>query len=93
MPNTNTKSTWTPNDTQKAFIEDLRNAPEGITLLELKLQGKEYKTGSINTLVSKGIVLADCERTFDCDIVYAGQVIGRVTKKGKVYRLASQDAE
>lgn len=93
MPNTNTKSTWTPNDTQKAFIEALRNAPEGVTLFELKLEGKEFKTGSINTLVTKGIVIIDGDRQFDCDIVFNGVKVGRVTKSGKVYRLASKDAE
>lgn len=84
----NTKS-WVMNETQKSFTEILGQYPNGATLLEIKLEkGKEFKTGSINTLISKGIVIADSEKSFACDIVYNGQIVGKTTKTQKVYRLA-----
>lgn len=84
--------TWQPNETQKNFISILEGYPEGITLLELKLEkGIEFKTGSINTLIAKKIVTATEEKEFSCDVVYNGKVIGHCTKKGKVYRLVKKD--
>lgn len=92
MTNTNTKTTaaskWTMNETQSAFIAELGNYPEGITLFELKLAGKEFKSGSINALIAKGYIITDGDRTFDCDITFNGQTVGRMTKTGKIYRLA-----
>lgn len=76
------------NETQNKFVNALRKYPDGITLLELKLNGDgEFKTGSINTLTSKGIVNADGEKEFSCDVVYNGAVIGKVKKTAKVYKL------
>ena len=46
---------WTPNANQKKFLEVLSNEPR--TLAELgELAGVEFKTGSINTLVKKGLI-------------------------------------
>ena len=45
--------TWTMNKTQADFVAVLKDYENGITLFELKLAGKEFKTGSINTLISK----------------------------------------
>ena len=84
------KNAWSMNETQKRFVEILKEKG-AITLIELKLEGIRFATGSINTLISKGIVVADSERQFDCDIVYNGKVVGNITKKGKVYRLVSND--
>ena len=80
---------WEMNDTQKQFVNTLKNYPDGVTLFELKLEGKEFKTGSINTLITKGIVNTDGEREFQCEIVYNKVVVGRTTKKGKVYKLVA----
>lgn len=82
------QKTWTMNETQKAFMEVLAQYAEGVTMFELKLAGKEFKTGSINTLITKGLVVTDGEREFECEVVYNGVVVGKVTKTGKVYRLA-----
>ena len=83
--------TWKMNDTQKQFVETLENYENGATLFELKLAGKEFKSGSINTLISKGIVEIDGEREFNCDIVFNGVVVGKITKTGKVYKLVRKD--
>ena len=49
------------------------------------------KTGSINTLITKGYVVTDGEKDFTCDVVYNGVVVGKVTKSGKVYKLVQKD--
>jgi len=85
------KNIWTMNQTQKDFVEVLKDYAEGITLFELKLAGKEFKTGSINTLITKGIVEIVGEREFACDIVFNGVVVGHSTKTGKIYKLVSND--
>ena len=80
---------WTMNETQKAFMEVLKEYPNGVTMFELKLAGKEFKTGSVNTLVTKGLVVTEAEeREFQCEVVYNGVKVGTVKKTGKVYRLA-----
>lgn len=83
--------TWKMNETQTQFVETLKNYENGATLFELKLAGKEFKSGSINTLISKGIVEIDGEREFNCDIVFNGVVVGKITKTGKVYKLVRKD--
>ena len=83
--------TWKMNETQTQFVETLGTYENGATLFELKLAGKEFKSGSINTLISKGIVEVDGEREYVCDIVYNGVVVGKITKTGKVYRLVRKD--
>lgn len=83
--------TWSMNDTQKDFVAVLKGYENGITLFELKLAGKEFKSGSVNTLISKGIVEITGEREFVCDIVFNGVVVGKSTKTGKVYKLVSND--
>ena len=82
---------WTMNETQKAFMEVLAQYAEGVTMFELKLAGHDFKTGSINTLITKGLVVTDGEREFACDVVYNGAVVGKVTKTGKVYKLVQKD--
>lgn len=85
------QSNWKMNETQKAFVEVLKNYADGVTMFELKLAGYNFKTGSINTLITKGLVVTDGEREFACDVVYNRQVVGKVTKTGKVYKLVNQD--
>lgn len=83
----NAKS-WSMNETQKSFVKVLGDYAEGITLLEIKLErGIEFKTGSINTLISKGIVEIVGEKEFACEVVFEGHVVGHTTKTGKIYRL------
>lgn len=81
-------ATWTMNDTQKRFMEVLGGYAGGVTMFELKMAGHDFKTGSVNTLVTKGLVVTDGEREFQCDVVYNGVKVGTVKKTGKVYRLA-----
>ena len=83
--------TWKMNDTQKQFVETLESYANGATLFELKLDGKEFKSGSINTLISKGVVEIAGEREYLCDIVYNGVAVGKITKTGKVYKLVRKD--
>ena len=83
--------TWEMNAIQKDFVAVLKDYENGITLFELKLAGKEFKTGSINTLIGKGIVEIAGEREFACEVVYNGQVVGKATKSGKIYRLVQKD--
>ena len=83
--------TWKMNETQTQFVETLESYENGATLFELKLAGKEFKSGSINTLISKGIVEIDGKREFNCDIVFNGVAVGKITKTGKVYKLVRKD--
>lgn len=82
---------FTPNETQTTFLNVLKDYADGVTLFELKLAGKEFKSGSINCLIAKGYVVVDGDREFNCDIVYNGVVVGHSTKTGKVYRLVKKD--
>ena len=83
---------WEMNDTQKEFVKILGENPDGLTLREIKKNyGKEFKSGSINTLASKGIVNTDGIRTFVADIVYDGEVIGHKTYNDTVYKLVAQE--
>lgn len=81
------KKVWSMNETQSKFVNLLKERENGATLFELKLEGYDFKSGSINTLLSKGIVEANDERTYKCDVVYNGKVVGSLTKSGKVYKL------
>lgn len=84
--------TWKMNDTQKAFIEALRANGGKATLFELNhFKGFAFKSGSINTLVKKGLVKAAEDASFDCDIVYNGVKVGSVKKTAKLYELVNKD--
>ena len=48
------QTNWKMNETQKAFMEVLGQYADGVTMFELKLAGHDFKTGSINTLITKG---------------------------------------
>lgn len=83
--------TWEMNQTQKDFVAVLKGYENGVTLFELKLAGHDFKSGSVNALAKKGIVVIDGDREFNCDIVYNGVVVGHTVKSGKVYKLVSND--
>ena len=80
------KSTWTMNDTQKAFMAEVSKYADGVTIFELKLAGHDFKSGSINTLISKGYVEVVGDREFPCEVMYHGIVVGKTTKTGKIYK-------
>lgn len=83
----NTK-TWEMNETQKEFVELVKANPEGVTLFELKLAGKVYKTGTLNALLNKGILVNAGEKVFECDVMYNGTKVGTVKKTAAIYKLA-----
>ena len=82
---------WEMNAIQKDFVAVLKGYENGVTLFELKLAGREFKSGSVNTLISKGIVEIAGEKEFACDVVYNGVVVGKSTKTGKIYKLVQKD--
>lgn len=79
--------TWTMNENQKAFVEELNARGGEATLFEMKLEGKVFKTGTINALITKGVVEITGEREYACEVVYNGVTVGKVTKTAKVYRV------
>lgn len=88
------RKSWEMNETQKQFVnilrENLESYPDGMTLREIKkVSGIAFKTGSINTLKSKGIVNTDGKREFVADIVYDGEVIGHKSYADTVYKLVA----
>ena len=84
------KSVWSPNETQVKFLGVLKNADGPMTLADVsEVVGQEIKSGSINTLISKGMVVTtDVE--IECLIVRKdnGKVVGSTKKNVKAYALA-----
>ncbi len=86
------KKSWEMSELQKAFLELVKGAADGITFREAKKVIPNLSTGAINTLITKGYVSTDGNtRDFVADIVYEGEVIGHKTYNDKVYRLAEQE--
>ena len=58
--------TWEMNETQKEFVAVLKELGHAATLMEINaVSGKNFKTGSVNTLIAKGIVATeDAELTY-----------------------------
>lgn len=82
------EKTWQPNETQKDFMETLKGYPDGATLKDIELDtGKVFKTGAINTLVSRGLVEAS-DGEFSVNKVYRDKVIGSIKMSWKIYKLA-----
>lgn len=53
-----TKTKWTMNETQKAFVGALGDGSvKSLRQINAEL-GKDIKTGSVNTLITKGIVVS-----------------------------------
>lgn len=58
--------TWQPNANQSKFLEVLSNEPH--TLAELSaLAGVEFKTGTVNALVKKGLVAHGEDKELVCE--------------------------
>lgn len=88
----NKNKTWTPNETQTAFLEALKANGGKATLLELNyFKGYHFKTGSVNTLIKKGLVTADEDVTVEAAVVYNDVKIGSAKKTYKVYALVNAD--
>lgn len=52
--------TWEMNETQKDFMDTLKGFDYAVTLIEIEARtGKTFKTGTINTLVTKGLVTTE----------------------------------
>lgn len=84
---TNTK--WTPNEKQQLFLKALKEADGALTLAEVsEIVGQEIKSGSINTLIAKGMVETE-DTVYECDIVRKdnGKVVGSTKKTVKAYKL------
>lgn len=86
------KKQWEMNETQKEFVNILRENPNGITLFEIRHNyGKDFATGSINYLKTRGIVNTDEKVKVQYDKVYNGEVIGVGTATWTVYKLVNLD--
>jgi hypothetical protein len=86
MANTN----WQPNEKQKLFMETLKGSETPLTLAEVsEIVGQEIKSGSINTLIGKGLVVTQ-DTEIECLIVRKdnGKVVGSTKKVVKAYALA-----
>lgn len=87
-----TQKTWTMNDTQKAFVNEVKMAgKDGVTIFELKVQGKNFATGAVNILVKKGVLVTKGEREFTCDVVFNDVKVGEVKKTGVVFAMPEKN--
>ena len=87
-----TQKTWTMNETQKAFVNEVKMAGKnGVTIFELKVQGKNFATGAVNTLVKKNVLVTKGEREFTCDVVFNSVKVGEVKKTGVVFAMPEKD--
>lgn len=78
---------WTPNETQKDFLATLESYPDGATLKDIEIDtGKVFKTGCINTLVSKELVVT-ADGTRVADVIYRGVKIAEKKDSVKIYKL------
>lgn len=81
IKNTNKTIAWEPNGRQKKFLKLVKENPNK-TLAELsQLMGEEIKSGSINCLVTKGLITTE-----DVEVI---EVVKR-KKKVKAYKLAEK---
>lgn len=72
---------WTMNDTQKDFMDTLKEFGRAVTLMEIEaVTGKVFKTGTINTLVAKELV-----RTEDVELTYAETRVFKFDDKELVF--------
>ena len=75
------KTEWKPNEKQVLFMETLKGSKEPMTLAEVsKVAGVDIKSGSINCLISKGLV-----KTTEKEVVITK------TEVRKVYSLVEND--
>jgi hypothetical protein len=83
---------WSANEKQKKFMEILKKYPDGITLKEIEVaEGETFATGSINTLLGKGLVDGNQKKEVQCELVaeVCGKkvVVGTTKKSWTVYKL------
>ena len=79
---------WTPNEKQKLFLGALADG-KALTLAEVsKKVGVEIKSGSINTLIAKGMVQTE-DVTYECHIIRkdTNEIVGSTKKTIKAYKL------
>lgn len=81
---------WKPNEKQQLFLKVLGEADgKGLTLAEVSaIAGVEIKSGSINTLIGKGMVATE-DVSYECNIVRKdnGEIVGSTRKTVKAYKL------
>ena len=88
IANVKTEKVWSANAKQKDFMEVLGTYENGATLTDIAIDtGKQFATGTINTLVSKGLVVAE-DFVRVSEVVYRGVAIAEKKDKVKRYRLA-----
>ena len=83
-----TTTKWTPNEKQKLFLGALADG-KALTLAEVsKKVGVEIKSGSINTLIAKGMVQTE-DVTYECHIIRkdTNEIVGSTKKTIKAYKL------
>ena len=71
------------------FLKALKEADGALTLSEVsEIVGQEIKSGSINTLIAKGMVATE-DVSYECNIVRKdnGKVVGSTKKTVKAYKL------
>ena len=81
---------WTPNEKQKLFLGALADG-KALTLAEVsKKVGVEIKSGSINTLIAKGMVQTE-DVTYECHIIRKdnNEIVGSTKKTVKAYKLTA----
>lgn len=81
---------WKPNEKQQLFLKVLGEADgKALTLAEASsLAGVEIKSGTINTLIGKGMVATE-DVSYKCNLVRqdTGEIVGSTQKTVKAYRL------
>lgn len=81
---------WKPNEKQQLFLKVLGEADgKALTLAEASsVAGVEIKSGSINTLIAKGMVATE-DVSYECNLVRkdTGEIVGSTKKTVKAYRL------
>ena len=90
MSNVKTNSKWEPNEKQKAFMELLKNNPDGLTLASAsKILGYDLKSGTTNPLISKGLIVGE-NIEIKCNLVAidTNEIVGHANKPVKRYKLA-----
>ena len=83
-----TTTKWTPNEKQKLFLGALADG-KALTLAEVSKKVRvEIKSGSINTLINKGMVQTE-DVSYDCNIVRkdTNEIVGTTKKTVKAYKL------
>lgn len=89
-------SKWTPSEKQAKFLEILGSSSEPLILAEVNaIAGFEFKTGTTNPLITKGLVSAE-DTEFDCLIVRADntkKIVGTTKKRVKAYKLVKASSE